>query len=217
MARTKFSALFSDALGKVGDIVCSKWKGIPYVRRRVDPSNPRSGKQMRVRYVMAMSLSLWQSIKAWADAPWNVSASGYAMSGYNQFMSQCIDALLPQFTEGATGEDPTLTTPAITVASPFNEAYPALADVAALTPGDGTLSTTWTARVGADADSKVLPLYRLDDADSWTADSVILESAETVTISGLSNDSQYEVALVPYDNGTGAYGQSSHKLGTPAA
>ena len=105
MARLTFSALLAAASGKVGDVVFSRWKGIAYARRRVIPSNPQSGPQCKQRYVLKVSLLLWQSIKSWAKAPWTLSVSGYALSGYNKAMDDIMTALIPQFTAGGQGAD----------------------------------------------------------------------------------------------------------------
>lgn len=217
MARVTFSALLSGASGKVGDVVLSRWKGIPYVRRRVIPANPQSGDQCLQRHVLKTGLLLWQSVKAWAKPPWVFAATGYAVSGYNRFMDFCMDTLKPQFTAGGQGEDPTWSTPAVTVLTPFTEKYDALIDVQAATPGDASLTITWTARAGVAAKNMVNPYYRLDDATAWVADTPVLESAATVTISGLTNDLQYEVALVPEDTEAELYGLSAHQLATPSA
>jgi len=217
MARVVFSALISAASGKIGDIVMSKWKGIPYVRRRVIPANPQSGDQCLQRFCLKTALTLWQSVKSWAKAPWTVSVSGYALSGYNSFMDIVMTKLKPMLTAGGVGEDPTWTSPAVTALSPYNANYAELIDVQAGTPGDTTMTITWTARAGADADNKVLPCNRLDDDTFWDSDTAVLESAATVTITGLVNDSQHEFGLVPYDEVTGAHGLSSHQLATPSA
>lgn len=217
MARVTFSALLSAASGKIGDVVASRWKGIPYFRRRVVPSNPQSGKQCKQRYVLKSALTLWQSVKSWANAPWILAASGYAESGYNLFMDGCMTALKPQFTEGGTGEDPTLSTPAITVLSPYNSAYAALINPAAAAAGDAHQDLTWTARAGVGAANKVRGFYRLDDDWLWSEETEVLESAAAIIITPLTNDLQYEIALVPYNSTTGAYGQSSHFLCTPSA
>lgn len=217
MARVTFSVLLSAASGKVGDVVMSRWKGIPYVRRRVIPANPQTGKQCMQRHILKTALLLWQSVKAWAKPPWVLAATGYAVSGYNLFMDHDIAALIPQFTAGGQGEDPTWSTPAVTVLTPYNESYAALIDVQAATPGDASLTITWTARAGVAAENMVNPFYRLDDASAWVADTPVLESAATVTVSALTNDLQYEVALVPEDTDAELFGLSAHQLATPSA
>jgi len=216
MARIQFSALLSAASGKIGDVVMSRWKGIAYARRRVIPSNPQSGDQCKQRHILKTALLLWQSVKAWAKAPWTLSATGYALSGYNMFMDACMTLFVDQFTAGGQGEDPTWAAPAVTVLTPYNSAYAALIDPSAGTPATTQMTFTWTPRAGAAAPNMVNPYYRLDDASAWTAFTPVLESAATVVITGLTNDEQYEFALVPHNTTSGLMGQSSHALNTPA-
>ncbi len=215
MAKVIFSALLSGASGAIGDVVLSRWKGIAYARRRVIPANPRSGDQCQQRYILKVALLLWQSVKAWAKEPWTLAVSGYALSGYNQFMDDCMGALLNQFTPGGVGVDPTWSTPAVTVMTPYNAAYAELIAVQTGTPGSVTFVITWTARGGVGANNMVNPYFRLDDATAWTADTPVLESAETVTITVPTGALQYEFALVPHDTTSDLMGLSSHQLGTP--
>lgn len=217
MARVIFSALISAASGKIGDVVMSRWKGIPYVRRRVIPANPQTGKQCLQRHCLKVALLLWQSVKSWCKAPWVLAATGYALSGYNMFMDDDITILVPQFTAGGQGEDPTWSDPAVTALTPHNPAYVALIDVDAGTPGDTTVAFTWTARAGAAAKNMVNGYYRLDDATAWTAITPVLESSETITFTALTNDLQYEFALLGEDTDAELYCQSTHKLQTPSA
>lgn len=217
MARVIFSAMLSGASGKIGDVVASTWKGIAYFRRRVIPSNPQSNGQMAQRYCLKTALTLWQSIKSWAKTPWDYSVTGYALSGYNKFMDECMTLLAPQMTEGADEEWPTWDQPAITVASPFNKKYAELDTVALGTPGADALPVTWVQRAGADETNMVLPLYRLDDEAAWTAGTATAETEQAYPFAGLEGSEGYELALVPYETVTNEYGLSSHLLGTTTA
>lgn len=217
MARVVFSALISAASGKIGDIVMSKWKGIPYARRRVIPSNPQSGDQCLQRYVLKMALLMWQSVKAWNKAPWDLAVTGYAWSGYNRFMDLCMHALEPQFTAGGVGVDPTWSACAITVLTPYNAAYAALIDVDAGTPGDTTMTFTWTGRAGAAANNMVNGYSRVDEGSAWVAQAPVAESTETITFTGLTNGTEYEFALAPTDTDDDAFGESTNQMATPSA
>jgi len=216
MARVVFSALISAASGKIGDIVASKWKGIPYIRRRVIPSNPQSGDQCLQRYCLKMALLLWQSVKTWNKAPWDAAVTGYAWSGYNRFMDLCMHALEPQFTPGGVGVDPTLSAAAVTVLTPHNAAYAALIDPDAGTPATTAMAFTWTARAGAAANNMVNGYSRIDVGTAWVAQAPVAESTETITFTGLTNDEEYEFALVPHDTTAAAFGQSTNQMNTPA-
>jgi len=217
MARVIFSPLISAASGKIGDIVASKWKGIPYFRRRVIPSNPQSGDQCLQRHVLKVALLLWQSVKSWSKAPWDLAVTGYALSGYNRFMDRCMAALEPQMVAGGVGEDPAWSAPAVTVLTAFNKAYAQLIDPDAGTPATTEVAFTWTARAGAAANNMVAGYYRLDDATAWSAITPVAESTATITFGSLTNDKQYEFALVPNDTTSGLFGQSTNQLNTPTA
>ncbi len=214
MARVVFSALISAASGKIGDIVMSRWKGIAYARRRVIPSNPQSGDQCLQRFVLKTALLLWQSVKAWTKPPWDLAVTGYAWSGYNRFMDLCMHALEPQFTAGGVGVDPTWSTPAVTVLTPYNAAYPALIDVDAGTGGANIITFTWTARAAAASKNKVIPCYRLDDGSGWTALAPVEETTETCEVTGLTDGLDYECGLVPHDDDADVYGESTNQIAT---
>ena len=214
MAKVVFSALLSSASGKIGDVVMSRWKGIHYVRRRVIPANPQTGDQCLQRYVLKSALLMWQGVKSWAKDPWTLAVTGYAWSGYNRFMDLCMHALEPQFTAGGVGVDPTWSTPAVTVMTPYNAAYAELIDVQAGVGGANKITITWTARGGVAADNKVIPCVRLDEGTTWTVASPVLESAATVDITGLSDASEYECALVPHDDVLDVYGLSNAQMAT---
>lgn len=86
MARITLSALLTDARGKVGTIVFSRWRSIGTVRGLVTPANPRTTLQRRTRGFM------WAVSRAWArqsvpyKASFNLAASGQPWSGFNRFV-----------------------------------------------------------------------------------------------------------------------------------
>lgn len=68
-------------------LVYSIWKGRPYVRERVTPSNPKSAKQTGVRAMMAYLASLWTSIKLTAASSWEDAATANAISTFNAYIA----------------------------------------------------------------------------------------------------------------------------------
>jgi hypothetical protein len=88
MAKWK-SPLFSDIRNKLGEnVVFSMWKGRPYMREYVIPSNPNTLKQLANRLHMAAIVLLYQTnVKGVANnvAAWNVEALPKLISGYNIF------------------------------------------------------------------------------------------------------------------------------------
>lgn len=215
MARVIFSALLSGASGKIGDVVASRWKGIPYFRRRVIPANPQSGDQCKQRHILKVALLLWQSIKASAKAPWDHAVSAEPISGYNDFMDKCIAALKPQFTAGATKEDPTWSDPAVTVGMPYNPAYAALLSVNDGTPGNDEMTFTWVKRAGCVGANHVRAWYRPIAATAWTQFGAEDETAQTITFTGLTEEGDYEFMLFGLDIATAAFSQSTHKIAEP--
>lgn len=88
MAKWK-SPIFSDIRNKLGDnVVFSMWKGRPYMRSYVRPSNPQSNAQTANRLHMAAIVGLYQTNVKGTDAnvaAWNVAALPKSISGYNLF------------------------------------------------------------------------------------------------------------------------------------
>ena len=83
------SPIFSDIRNAIGEnVVFSQWKGRPYMRAYVKPANPKTAKQMAVRYLMTELVKRYQSLSADADvkAVWNVEALPYVISGFNIFV-----------------------------------------------------------------------------------------------------------------------------------
>jgi len=88
MAKWK-SPLFSDIRNKLGEnVVFSMWKGRPYMRSYVVPSNPNSLAQQANRAHMAAIVALYQAnVKGTPAhaAAWDVEALPKLISGYNIF------------------------------------------------------------------------------------------------------------------------------------
>jgi hypothetical protein len=78
------------ASGTIGDaITFSNWKGLPYVRARVVPSNPQTSSQVSVRDLMKTAVSAYNdeaSVPAASRTSWNYYASGTGMSGFNRYV-----------------------------------------------------------------------------------------------------------------------------------
>jgi len=82
-----YGPLFSlDASGTIGDAVTfSKWKGRPYVRERVIPSNPQSGPQVGMRAMLKYLAQQWAGLSAANKATWDTRAAQTAISAFNAF------------------------------------------------------------------------------------------------------------------------------------
>ena len=81
-----FSLGASGAVGKA--IVFSIWKGRPYVRQLVTPSNPKSGGQTGMRSMFAFLSQVWAGLSAANKATWESRAADKTVSPFNAFMSR---------------------------------------------------------------------------------------------------------------------------------
>lgn len=88
--------LFSlTASGTIADVITySNWKGLPYVRSRVIPANPKTDDQVSIRNTMTAGVSAWQtvaSVPAASKASWDFYASGTGMSGFNRYIKYFVE------------------------------------------------------------------------------------------------------------------------------
>ncbi len=87
--------LFSiTASGTIGDaIVYSNWKGLPYVRARVIPANPRTADQVSARQTLTAGVSTFTDdgqVPETSRNSWDYYASGTGMSGFNRYIRMFI-------------------------------------------------------------------------------------------------------------------------------
>ncbi len=94
MAKTNAPLLSIGASGTIAKTqVYASWRGIPYVRRYVVPSNPRSPEQEETRGVFTYLNGLWKSMSADVQAPWTAFASGQKFVNRNAFLGKNVSAL----------------------------------------------------------------------------------------------------------------------------
>lgn len=87
MVKVNAPMLSLDASGTIADsMVFSKWKGRNYVRTRVIPSNPRSGKQTGIRAIIAFLTKEWAKIDASSQASWEQLAKQKNVSPFNAYV-----------------------------------------------------------------------------------------------------------------------------------
>jgi len=89
-----YGPMFSlDASGTLAEAVTfSKWKGRPYVRERVIPSNPKSGAQVGRRAMFKFLTQLWASVSAADQATWKDLAEQLVASNFNAYVSDGMAA-----------------------------------------------------------------------------------------------------------------------------
>jgi hypothetical protein len=66
--------------------VYSRWKGRPYVRRLVIPSNPRSTEQTKTRNTFAFLSDVWKLSPSDFRTPWAAYAKGLVMTDRNAWI-----------------------------------------------------------------------------------------------------------------------------------
>lgn len=204
----------SGQLGKT--MVFSKWKGVSYARQHVIPANPRTTKQTNNRAVWSMLNTAWLYAPTAVQAAFNAFATGKALTGRNKFF---------QDNQTLLGGDPVALDITGFVASPgANGGLPPTNLI--VTPSDGQLSIAATAPGVPDGWAIVkavaIALVNQDPTDpfsgQWfTAESLV--APYTVTITGLTNATEYAVAywlVWTRADGKTAYSISLTSTGTPS-
>ncbi len=86
MARVNGPLMSLDASGSIGGtMVFSKWKGRPYVRQLVRPSNPKSGGQISMRAMMKFLAQNWAGIGLSDRNSWDALADAGTFSTFNAY------------------------------------------------------------------------------------------------------------------------------------
>lgn len=160
MVKVKAPALSLEASGSLGGaLVFSKWKGRPYVRTLVRPSNPRSGGQVGVRSMFKFLAQEWAELgetpqNSWEDRADITQISPFnAYMGYNQFRWRDFTA-------------PSQTDPAASAMTP--------ATMGVITATAGVRSITISAIVTTPADMWGLMVFRdLETAFNTAFDNLI--------------------------------------------
>lgn len=190
--------------------VYASWKGIPYVRRYVTPSNPQSTDQTKTRSVFTTLTKVWKNLTSESAAPFAAFATGKPLTDRNAYLKFNVASLRPG-TDWANY-----------LASPGAGGGVPLVSLAA-TGGSGSISTTvvtptpptgWTL-------SKVVATARKNDDPHTTTDESITTDSATSTpwepaFSGLAAGSYVVSAFPVWDTGGGklAYGASLNTTAT---
>lgn len=99
MAKVTAPFLSLTASGTIGKtLTASVWKGVQYMRNRVIPKNPNSFKQQAIRALITDATQAWKTgatvgtvvIDATYKAAFDSAASGFAYSGFNLFIKNCV-------------------------------------------------------------------------------------------------------------------------------
>jgi len=213
VAKTTAPLLSFGASGQIAKTqVYSKWKGRPYVRRHVIPSNPRTSEQTLTRTAFTWLQAVYKLAPALISAPWDAYAKGIVMTGRNAFTKQNLPTLRPA------------TDLSVMVMSPG--ALGGLPPTAAVaTPGSGQLSVAVTAPsdipVGWTVASAVVAVIKdqdpQTDADYATFAGSDVSSPYTVVLTGLDTVLYQVFAWLTWTrpDGLTAYSPSIQTSGTP--
>lgn len=131
MVKLAGPAMSLEASGTIGGILTfSKWKGRPYVRTRVIPTNPKTAAQLAVRSVMKFLAQVWKDLDESDQLTWNVLAADRKIAPFNAFTSFNLrhwrDSFMPSKTPAF---EQLLTTAAITASMPATAGRYAYSDV----------------------------------------------------------------------------------------
>lgn len=97
MARTTAPLLSFGASGQIAKTqVYSSWRGIPYVRRHVVPSNPQTVDQMSTRNTFSFLQNVYKFAGPLWTAAWRAYASGQPFTDRNGFTKQNLPDLRGQ-------------------------------------------------------------------------------------------------------------------------
>jgi len=94
MAKVNGPILSIGASGSIGKTqVYGSWRGVPYARQYVVPSNPRSSAQTETRSVFAWTSQVWKIAQSLFQAPWDAFAKGQPLTGRNAFIGKNTRAM----------------------------------------------------------------------------------------------------------------------------
>lgn len=190
MARVTYTPVVSNASGKAGDTVFSRWKGRAYIRKLITPANPNTAAQQVVRDSLGRLPSLWRSILGWVRTIQDAYAVNYRMSGYNWFVG-ANRVLEESYLSGK------ITPPNVNIAS--------VGPITLTDQGAGSCKVDWTDN-GAPAAANIVILARLIEAGEVATAYTrkdgggTLVSAETATVT-LSANKDWLVSVF-HDNDT---------------
>lgn len=99
MARVSGPLFSMSASGTIGKAVTyGIWKGRPWARVWFKPENPKTDKQINVRYAMELLVAAWQGELEAYQIEWNDYAAQFGMSGFNKYVGRGMDEYIVQIT-----------------------------------------------------------------------------------------------------------------------
>jgi len=99
MARLTAPLLSLGASGSIAKaLVFASWKGIPYARVHVIPTNPNTTKQQEVRGVFSTLAEMWKRMPLLAREPWTADVAGLPLTDRNRHIQQNVPVLIDETT-----------------------------------------------------------------------------------------------------------------------
>lgn len=198
MARTTGPAMSLSASGSLGGaLVFSNWKGRPYVRTLVTPSNPRSALQVGIRAMMQFLSQHWDSLTVGNKATWSDPAENKNVSTFNAFIGY-------NMARWRDGFGPTDEWPAARIISPIN--------IVTLAPTVQERSVTLDVAWSSNADTIGCVIYRSSTASftpGWNNARHIIPNYHPTDIAWVDSPLQpgayyYDAASITADGVVGA-------------
>src|ERR1044072_9344326 len=94
MAKLSGPLLSFGARGQLGKtMVMAKWRGVPYARQHVIPTNPNTTAQQVVRKTFALLREAWKTAPAEILDTWNAFAQGRPFLGVNKWVGENVRVL----------------------------------------------------------------------------------------------------------------------------
>lgn len=214
MSNVKAPLLSFDAGGQIAkSLVFAKWKGRPYVRQYVIPSNPNSAAQQLTRNTFRFLSALWSYMPAGSIGAWELYAANSRFTPTNGFMKKNVGPLRDQ-------TDLLL----MTVSTAANSGI--IAEDITLTPASGQITVDLTAPSlpagWTITQAHAVAIRNVDPQTEEIYDVVGGSDASapySIVLSGLTDGEEYVVGgwfEYTRSNGDTAYGASLQDTATPA-
>jgi len=188
MAKPTAPLLSFGASGQIGDaMVFSKWRGQPYVRQKVTPSNPQTAEQSLTRNAFSFLQAVYKVAPALVTDPWAAYATGKKLTDRNAFTKFNLPILrdagtLDDFigSPGALGGLP----PTAAVSTPGNDQLSIAVTAPSVVPQGWTVYSAIAMAIREqDPDSGIL--YTITAGEDLT-------SAYVIVLTGLADSVEYQ-------------------------
>jgi len=213
MAKPTAPLLSFGASGQIGKtMVYGSWRGRPYVRRHVIPSNPQSAEQTTTRSAFSFLQSVYKFAPSLVTDVWTAYARGKAMTPRNAFTKGSLGLIRPEtdldllvISGGAGGGPP----PTAVVATPGADSISCAISVPATVPEGWTIYSAVAAAI-PDQNPQTGVLFPITAGEDLTA-------AYVVVLSGLDEVLHQVRAWLKWTkpDGTFAYSPEVSDTATP--